>query len=52
VHRFGIRTVLDVGCGQGHAVAFLNQIGVHAHGIDGLRNPKSLFHAGRLGALC
>jgi SAM-dependent methyltransferase len=37
IERFGIRSVLDVGCGEGHAVAFFHRLGVHAHGIDGLR---------------
>lgn len=36
VHRFGVRSMLDVGCGEGHAVAYFNQLGVYAHGIDGL----------------
>jgi len=36
IDRFGVRSVLDVGCGEGHAVAFFNRQGVYAHGIDGL----------------
>jgi len=28
--------MLDVGCGEGHAVLFFTRCGVHAHGIDGL----------------
>jgi hypothetical protein len=34
---FAIRSMLDVGCGEGHTVAFFHRLGVHAHGIDGLR---------------
>jgi 2-polyprenyl-3-methyl-5-hydroxy-6-metoxy-1,4-benzoquinol methylase len=34
--RFSIRSMLDVGCGEGHAVAFFQSMGVLAHGIDGL----------------
>ena len=36
VGRFGVRSVLDVGCGEGHAVQFFHRLGVIAHGIDGL----------------
>ncbi len=36
VERFAITSVLDVGCGEGHAVAFFRRIGCIAHGIDGL----------------
>ena len=34
--RFAIRSMLDVGCGEGHAVDFFQRMGVYAHGIDGL----------------
>lgn len=37
VERFAVRSVLGVGCGEGHAVAFFRSIGVFAHGIDGLK---------------
>jgi SAM-dependent methyltransferase len=33
---FGIASVLDVGCGEGHAVKFFHRLGLYAHGIDGL----------------
>ncbi len=33
---FAINSMLDVGCGEGHTVAFFSRMGVHAHGIDGL----------------
>jgi SAM-dependent methyltransferase len=36
VERFGVKSVLDVGCGEGHAVLYFNRLGVYAHGIDGL----------------
>ena len=37
VERFAVKSVLDVGCGEGHAVSFFQRLGVMAHGIDGLR---------------
>ena len=37
VERFGVRSVLDVGCGEGHNVNYFYKLGVVAHGIDGLR---------------
>lgn len=37
VERFAVRSMLDVGCGEGHAVKFFHSIGVIAHGIDALR---------------
>ena len=36
VERFAIRSVLDVGCGEGHAVLFFHRLGLFSHGIDGL----------------
>ena len=36
VDRFGVRSVLDVGCGEGHAVLFFHRMGLVAHGIEGL----------------
>lgn len=36
VERFGVRSVLDVGCGEGHAVLFFHRLGLVAHGIEGL----------------
>lgn len=35
VERFGVQSMLDVGCGEGHAVLFFRRLGVIAHGIDG-----------------
>lgn len=37
IDRFAVRSMLDVGCGEGHAVNFFFKQGVMAHGIDGLR---------------
>lgn len=34
--RYAVRSVLDVGCGEGHAVLFFHRLGLHSHGIDGL----------------
>jgi len=36
IERFGVSSVLDVGCGEGHAVKFFHRLGLVAHGIDGL----------------
>lgn len=36
IERFAIRSILDVGCGEGYAVAHFHKLGVFAHGIDGL----------------
>jgi hypothetical protein len=35
--RFAVRSMLDVGCGEGHAVKFFHDLGIISHGIDGLR---------------
>ena len=36
VAKFGIRTVLDVGCGEGHMVRCFQSLGCNAIGLDGL----------------
>ncbi len=36
VDRFAIRSMLDVGCGEGHAVKYFHSLGCIAHGVDGL----------------
>jgi hypothetical protein len=38
MRRFAIRSMLDVGCGEGHAVDYFRRAGVIAHGIDGLEH--------------
>ena len=38
IERFAVRSMLDVGCGEGHAVHFFARQGVLAHGIDGLKS--------------
>jgi SAM-dependent methyltransferase len=38
VTRFSVRSVLDVGCGEGHALAEFERLGARAVGIDGLRH--------------
>jgi SAM-dependent methyltransferase len=35
--EFGVRSVLDVGCGEGHCVRYFREIGVTAVGVDGLK---------------
>jgi SAM-dependent methyltransferase len=37
IDRFALRSMLDVGCGEGNAVHYFQKRGVLAHGIDGLR---------------
>ena len=37
IKRFALRSVLDVGCGEGHAAHFFYKQGIIAHGIDGLK---------------
>jgi hypothetical protein len=36
IERFNIRTMLDVGAGEGHCPAFFHRHGVIAHGIEGM----------------
>jgi hypothetical protein len=36
IDRYAIHSVLDVGCGEGHAVDWFNRHGVYAVGIEGL----------------
>jgi hypothetical protein len=36
IERFALRSMLDIGSGEGHAVHFFHKAGVIAHGIDGL----------------
>lgn len=36
VEIYAVRSALDVGCGEGHAAAFINRIGVFCLGVDGL----------------
>jgi SAM-dependent methyltransferase len=35
--EFGVQSVLDVGCGEGHCVRYFNDAGVKAFGVDGLK---------------
>jgi SAM-dependent methyltransferase len=37
IERFAPRSMLDVGCGEGHCVRHFAQLGVQAFGFDGLR---------------
>ena len=38
IERFAVRSVLDVGCGEGHALNWFHRQKLFAHGIDGLRD--------------
>lgn len=35
IDRFGVKSVLDVGCGEGHAVKWFLDQGIHAVGVEG-----------------
>lgn len=37
VGRFAIKSVLDVGCGEGHCVQYFSGLGIRAFGFDGLK---------------
>jgi len=37
VRKYDIKTVMDVGCGEGNMVRFFNQYGCNAIGLDGLK---------------
>lgn len=37
ISRFGIKSVLDIGCGEGYSTKFFRETGCHAIGLDGLR---------------
>ncbi len=36
VEEYGVRSVVDVGCGEGHAVQFFEKLGIDAIGVDGV----------------
>lgn len=36
IDRYAIRSVLDIGCGEGYSVSYFHRRGLFAHGIDGL----------------
>lgn len=42
VKRLEIKTVLDVGCGEGHAVEEFKRLGIDAAGLDGARRNVGL----------
>src|SRR6266851_8199868 len=35
VREFGVQSVLDVGCGEGHSTKFFHELGCEALGVDG-----------------
>ncbi len=37
IEEFGVESVLDVGCGEGHCVRYFTEVGVKAVGMDGLK---------------
>ena len=37
VERFSVKSILDVGCGEGHCVKYFSDLGVRAVGFDGLQ---------------
>ena len=36
IRRFALRSVLDLGCGMGHAAAYFHRAGLHVIAVDGL----------------
>ena len=46
VKDYGIRSVVDVGCGEGHAVIYFESLGIDTIGIDGIaqEHPRVLQH--------
>lgn len=36
VEEYGVRSVIDVGCGEGHALNFFRDIGCRVAGVDGI----------------
>lgn len=41
VKDLGVKTVLDVGCGEGHAIDYFDRIGAEAYGVDGIEQNRS-----------
>jgi SAM-dependent methyltransferase len=39
----GVQSVLDVGCGEGHALDYFAGLGIHARGIDGIAQDRQDF---------
>ncbi len=37
IEEFGVKSVLDVGCGEGHCVQYFREAGLSAIGVDGLK---------------
>ena len=44
LHEENCHTVLDIGCGNGFYVKYLNERGIFAEGVDGNPNTKELGH--------
>ena len=41
VRKYGIRSVLDVGCGRGYSALYFKSLGCHIKGIDGSQEAQS-----------
>lgn len=42
IEKGGVRSVLDVGCGEGHALAFFREHGCEVQGVDGIEQESAL----------
>ena len=38
--KLGVRSVLDVGCGEGHCAAYFKELGCRVRGVDGSKQAK------------
>lgn len=42
VQDYGVNSVVDVGCGEGHALQFFRDLGCFAIGVDGIHQPHDM----------
>ncbi len=46
VRKYNIQTVVDIGCGQGHAAKYFEHLGCNVLGIDGMEDPNRVLDNG------